>query len=273
MLHNLGGGRFGAPIDPLAGRARDADPEVVFVGDLDGEGRGEVVTARRFDAVEDSLRGRLAAARRPRFRYEVHALADDLRWDPRPRASFEIEGHVFAPEGVPGPLDNPRDLDGDGRPDLVALRLDLSLADAARVLLARSVHVGVELAALCQQGDGSLRPAATLRGDLTLRLAALRLAQAASFGGDFDGDGKADFLRLGPGRRAEIHRGGAGCRYAARPDLRFELVEAPQDAALVSVRDLDGDGRSDVAVTRLRRGRAEADVAAAIDLYLARAEP
>jgi hypothetical protein len=273
VVRNLGGGRFAPPVDPLAGRPRDAEPEVVFLGDLDGDGRADVVTSRWLNRPAGSLRQRLAAARRPRFVYAVHALGADLRWDPRPRASFELEGHVFTGEDAPRVLHNPRDLDGDGRPDLVALRLDLSLADAARVLLARSLRVGVELAAFCQDAGGAFRPTATLTGELKVRLAALRLAQAASFGGDFDGDGRADFLRLGPGRRGEVHLGRPGCRYGTRPDLRFDLVEAPQDAALVNLRDLDGDGRSDVAVTRVQRGRGEADVAAVIDLYLAVGAP
>jgi hypothetical protein len=41
----------------------------------------------------------------------------------------------------------------------------------------------------------------------------LKLGSLAEFAGDFDGDGRADFVHLGRGKEVTIHRGQAGCRY------------------------------------------------------------
>ena len=270
ILRNLGGGKFSEPIDPLAGRDRAAEPRVVYVGDLDGDGRGELVTAEALGGDGGSLREELRAARAPRFRYAVHALDERLRWREAPARRFELAGYLFTDDDGHPAAPGARDLDGDGRVDLVALRLDVSLFEAARAFAARAVEVGLEFDLHCQTPGGDFVLAASLAAELRLRLDALALSQLASFAGDFDGDGRADFLRLGPGRRAEVFRGEAGCRYGERPALAFELVAPPADAALIVVRDFDGDGRSDLAVTRPRRGPGDVGLGAVVDLYLSR---
>ncbi len=73
----LGGGRFGEPVDPLDGRPPEAEPEVVWIGDLDGDHRGEVVTAEPIESGDDSMRAELKQAKRPRYRYAVHPLGPD----------------------------------------------------------------------------------------------------------------------------------------------------------------------------------------------------
>ena len=162
-----------------------------------------------------------------------------------------------------------RDLDGDGRLDLVALTLDFSLFEAMRVLATKSIKLGLDFG-IYRQGEGlAFRPVTglDLAGELRLRLDSLALGQLSSFSGDFDGDGRADFLQLGRGRKVTIHRGQPGARYAPEPDLVITLEREPLDATLVTVSDLDGDGRSDLAVTQPIGGKA-IGARAALDLYL-----
>jgi hypothetical protein len=271
ICFNRGGGRFGPPVDPLAGRARDAEPEVVWVGDLDGDGRAELVTAKQIENGKDSLRAGLAEAKRPRFHLEVHELGPDGVWDPAPRATLELEGYVFADAGdIPVPT-AVRDLDGDGRIDLVAVTLDFSLFEAARVMTAKSVKLDLDFAVYRQEPGFVFRrvPGLDLSGQLRLHLDRLALGQLSSFAGDFDGDGRADFLQLGRGRAVSVHLGRPGARYAAAPDLTLELEREPADATLVRVADLDGDGRSDLAITE-PVGSADVGRRAALDLYLSR---
>ena len=72
------------------------------------------------------------------------------------------------------------------------------------------------------------------------------MSQLSLFSGDFDGDGRADFVQIGRGKRVTIHRGRADCSFPAEPDMAFDLREEPRDLSLVRIRDLDGDGRSDL---------------------------
>ena len=118
----LGEGRFGAAFDPLPGWSETATPstpapaadqkdapsrEVVWLGDLDGDGQAEVVTSEDIPNAKDSMRAELAEAKRPNARIRVHALGTDGRWTPAPKAEFTVEGYVF--EGGGGDDD-----EGDG---------------------------------------------------------------------------------------------------------------------------------------------------------------
>ena len=269
ISYGTGGGRFGPPVDPLAGRPADAVAQVAWIGDLDGDARAEIVTAESLDGEPASLRATLRAGKRPRFRYTIHRPGAGGAWSPAAAATFTAEGYLFAGESdspLPG---GARDLDGDGRLDLVTVTLDFSLFELARVAAARSIRIGFEFAVLCQRPVLDFRPVAgvALTAELKVRLERVALGELSSFGGDFDGDGRADFLQLGRGRAVAIHRGGAGCRYAAAPDAVVELAREPLDLALVAVGDLDGDGRSDLAITQ---PGADANRSAALDLYLSR---
>jgi hypothetical protein len=272
IVPNLRGGRFGAAVDPLAGRARDAEPEIVWIGDLDGDGRGELVSADELESEDDSMRAELREAKQPSYRYGVHPLGAGFVWQAEPRRTFEIAGHLFGTgASALGLPDGLAELDGDRRVDLVALELDFSLFQAVRVMTARSLRLGLDFDVHCQLADGrfQLAPNAELGGKFTLRLDRLRLGRLSSFAGDFDGDGRADFLQLGRGREVIVRFGRPGCRFPAEGQAVVRLAAEPADLALVRVVDLDGDGRSDLAVTEPPRPGAVGG-RGALDLYLSR---
>jgi len=140
---------------------------------------------------------------------------------------------------------------------------------ALRALTAKKVSVGLEFHVIAQRPDGSFRlvPDQKLDETLHLDLNRLEISRLGQFQGDFDGDGRIDFVHLGRGKTVTIHRGQPGGRYAEKPDLSVTLEEEPEDVMLVRVRDLDGDGRSDLTITRTLAPR-EAGATAPANLEL-----
>jgi len=279
-LYRNRGGRFDRASGPFGARDRageDAsEPRVVFFDDLDGDGRADYVTQQELPPDDDAgMRKEMAHAKRPPHTYRLYDATADLGPAPKPRRELTTIGYSFPGDSgirLPGGL---WDLDGDGRRDLVTLTLDFSMLQAVRVLVARSISIGLDFHVLCQQADGSFEPVAglDLSGRFRLNLNNFRQGQLSLFDGDFDGDGRKDFVQIGRGDRVAIHRGASGCRFPNRPDLEIDLVAAPKDLALVSVADLDGDGLSDLSIVqpqrRKKRQRGAVESAPVrLDLYL-----
>jgi hypothetical protein len=266
IARGLGGGRFAAArtIDlsclitrdkrAAASASKNAeDPpasrrDVAWDGDVDGEGPIEIVTREEVDTGKSDMK----QAKKPLIRYRLYHLRPDLTVDAEPYTRFEAEGWAFSGAFRDGVDLRFVDLDGDRRKDLVTITLDFSMFQALRALTAKKIGVGLEFHVIAQQVDGSFRlvPDQKLDEKLNLDLNRLEISRLGQFQGDFDGDGRVDFVHLGRGKTVTIHRGQPGGRYAEKPDLAITLDEEPEDAMLVRVRDFDGDGRSDLAITR-----------------------
>jgi len=288
VLRNLGGGRFAEAVSPLPPPPEKAKetrrpgqpppppkPVVVWFGDLDGDGRAEYVTQEARALPENAgFRQEMKNAKLPHFQIGLHRARPDLTMEPTPYRQFEVEGYAFDSDGgdggggdghsddsgftFPGGLE---DLNGDHRPDLVALTLDFSLFQALKAVTVQRISVALDFHVWCQKADGSFQPVRglDLSGDLNLNFRDLRIGQLSQFAGDFDGDGRQDFLQLGRGKAATVHRGRGDCSFPARPDLTIPLQEPPLDLGLVQVRDLDGDKKSDLLVIQPQAQQKNAD--------------
>jgi hypothetical protein len=147
------------------------------------------------------------------------------------------------------------DLDGDGRADLVLPRMDeVSAWSVLKVLITRSVPVEVQIyyqrpdSAEMFPDEPDVVREIEVGVSLNSRGQGIKLGSSivANFG-DFDGDGRKDFLyRTGP-EELSLYRGLAG-RTVAEEASGVVTIPNVGDYrfCLARVRDLDADGRHDV---------------------------
>lgn len=288
----LGGGRF----EPLRKTANDCHDRlsdlrvgatapgnypwpsnVMAFRDLDGDRLAETVI-RIEQSRGDSWRKELKDAKKPIHDYRFHRLNEDRSVVADPYFQAQLVGHTMDGElddgdGQDSPfhLEQFIDLDADGREDLVTITLQFSMFQVLKVLTTKKVGIGINFHIYAQQPDGSFRevPDLDLSEKLKLDLNNLEIGRFAQFAGDFDGDGRQDFVHLGRGESVTVHRGQAGCRYPKKPDLVVQLGEELPSLDLVRVEDLDGDGRADIRITRpLSSNDPDLTAPARLDLYL-----
>jgi hypothetical protein len=252
--------------------ARPWPDDVVAFRDVDRDGRAELIVASQ-QTRGDGLRKSLKDAKRPIYLYRFHALTEELDVAAEPYYEAAMEGHAVDADGeaLPFPLLQFDDLDGDGRDELVTVTLRFSLFGMLKVLATKTIKVGIDFHVYSQGDDGRFRavPDLDLAEDVKIDLDNLRFGRFAQFAGDFDGDGRNDFVHLGRGSAVTIHRGGPGGTYPRNPDLTIDVDEEPASLDLVRIEDLDGDVRSDLRIVR-PRAPGDPDVTAPVrlDLFL-----
>jgi hypothetical protein len=281
VARNAGRGKFLPTVEVVLGAGDPHAPNPVWLGDLDGSGRATVVFRQSLDDPKrGSLRQEMAKAREPHGRLTFRRLAKDAKELTLEKAAYrtlDITG--WGLEGIEAGSGNDEiqlpggfvDLNGDGRPDLLTVTMDLGLPKLLGSLATKRLNVGLDYHVWCQEKDGGFRAVKglDLSGNFRLDLNDLRVSQLSLFSGDFDGDGRADFIQLGRGKRVTIHRGRPDCSFPAAPDMAFDLREEPRDLSLVRIGDLDGDGRADLYIVTPQRAAEEGFVPPVrLDLYL-----
>jgi len=271
VARNAGQGRFLPAVEVALGTGDPRGPNPVWMGSLGGDGKSQVVLRQSLDdPKQGGLRKEMEKARTPHGRLTIRRLSAELVPEKAPYRTFDVTGYGFEAEeseiDLPGGF---RDLNGDGRQDLVTVTMDVGLPKLLGSLATKRLTVGLDFHVWCQEPDGGFRPikGLDLSGTFRLNLDDLRVSQLSLFSGDFDGDGRADFVQIGRGRRVTVHRGRPDCGFPAEPDLAFDLREEPRDLSLVQIRDLDGDGRSDLLVVQPKNA-AEAGFAPPVRLEL-----
>jgi hypothetical protein len=157
---------------------------------------------------------------------------------------FERPAQVIDREGYSGSLAF-ADLDGDGKPDLVMPHVGVGLGEMARVLMSKKMLIGWEVRRNLGRGF-SAAPEAVREVDFPVDYSALADIDGPypSVAGDFNGDGKADFIAAhGPDALA-VFLGGGKTLLADTP----RAVVRVTPSKYYQVADLDGDKLADVVV-------------------------
>jgi hypothetical protein len=253
--------------DGLSTRIED----LAYVGDLDGDGRAELVTQEKIEPKKSGMRASLRDAKRPRYTFRFYRLQDDLHIEGEPYEQIETEGYSFEANFGAARFSQFIDLDDDGYTDLITTTLDFSMFQVLKAMATKRMTVGLNFHVWSQHEDGRFHKVQglDLSEKLRLNFKKLRIGSLAQFQGDYDGDGRTDFVHFGRGKQITIHRGQPGCGYPEKPDLVLELEEQPQDLELIRVADYDGDGRSDFSILRLLETEdRDASAPVRIDFYL-----
>jgi hypothetical protein len=159
----------------------------------------------------------------------------------QPDQRFEAEGGFSTHDLL--------DLDGDGRAELVSMRIPTGVLEIVEMLVTRAVDA--EIKVYRRDGDEPFRKKAwfTLKQGVGISFETLRSKGfVPTAHGDFDGDGRRDLLGSGNGERLELRVGD--------PERGFEKKAETQEldtGGRIRFGDLDGDARDDFVLYDPRR--------------------
>ena len=226
--------------------------EAVSFGDLDGDGLADLVVLKWGSDEERTRMDRhifFARSGQGGPRYE--ATADQV-----------VRSESFFPDF------EMRDLNGDGRRDLVIPYFHIAPAQAFKVVTQNTLRVQLRLFLMRADGryaqdEGKTFAKVDRRVVLDYHLNVIRLifgrgTPPDSFSplltaqGDFDGDGRADLASDSGDDELHLRWGNDGGHYSKGPDLRV-----PFESSLAhELVDINGDGRSDIVSYYGRESRA-----------------
>jgi len=285
VYRNLGGLLFDTPVDygEATQTDRDDEPnhEFVYVGSLRESEPAVAVTRTEVERWKNPTgRQEIEQAKKPLNEYALHALDSALRISDR-TAQFEATGYTFEGTESEDETDGPQmrlsggfqDLDGDGRQDLVSFSLDFSILPLmTRMLVSKNIKLTMNFHVWCQQPDATFREVESLelsgKFKINRRSSTLRHRHLSQFAGDFNADGRADFVQLGRGKRVTIHHGRPGCEYPSTADGAIHLERELRHLGFVRILDLNADGRSDLYVVHpLEKPKKNRSAPVRVDLY------
>lgn len=232
------------PLVQPDGPAAD-ERQLVDVLDSDGDGLLEAVIGIQRSEGE-GIREGLKLMRGVPGEYRFFPLAADGAVAQEPAEQAAIEGHAAAfdhPEGWSSPF---RDLDGDGRPELLTLTVKLSTLGAAKAMITKKIKMGWVFHVYRREERAWREVAdAAPQFEFTADLGDLDSSRFARLPGDLDGDGRAEIVQVA-GREVQIHAGLPGARFAQRPTRVVSFAEKIRDFLGLLFVDLDGDGRREL---------------------------
>ena len=200
------------------------------VTDVDGDGRVDLLLTHTAEGLMDAR----SDTTLHRNRGGTWNLAE-------PDQRFETRGGLSTEQLV--------DLDGDGRLELVSVRIPLGVLELAEILITRSVDAHVALRRSTEGGTFSREPHYQRKFSVPFSFETFRpRGFVGNLHGDWNGDGWRDLLLSGDGEAIEIHLGGAEKPFEKR------AARQPLDTSgRLAFGDVDRDGLLDFVLFDPRR--------------------
>lgn len=200
---------------------------LIEVADLDGDGRAGLMVVRSMEGALDF------------FSTGEEGLFSDRR-------SLQLEGWILPPDLM--------DLDGDGRPDLVAPTVEeIGYMNLAKIFVSRTLRMkfwsfknrlDVRFA---RAPDGVREISVPLKYDSSGGGTSVEYQTFHSFDGDFDGDGKNDMIVKTGADIVEIFRGLGDGSFSAEPSAQLPMDDSSEYLTVEKyLFDLNVDGRCDL---------------------------
>jgi hypothetical protein len=194
-----------------------------LVADLNGDGRADLILTKMIGRVTD------------RRLVTMVYLNRDGSLPSRPDARFEQEGF--------GTTLLVKDLNGDGKQDLIFPLVKIGVANIIRNLLSNRVDVSLFAYLYREQGIYRASPDWIRSFSYQIDMSDGVMLEGAwpNIEGDFDGDGKADLL-VARNDEIAIYLATPGMFFAREPAVRLSIKTSPH----LLVQDLRHQGRADI---------------------------
>lgn len=212
---------------------------MVAAEDVTGDGRLDVVAVK---LREGKQRGQEGAAT-----LEVYAGDAELGVPALPSLSIDLG----APrKGESLAFCQVRDLDSDGRKELLPHFLRAGAMQMVKALVTKSATLSLRVPVVRIAASEKLVVAGEIEDEVEVNLKRLSLSYLMSLQADVDGDGVRDLIQPRGARELDVRRGRRDGTFEKGVIARIAIGDGEDLVGGLEVKDLDGDGRDDLIVTR-----------------------
>lgn len=174
--------------------------------------------------------------------YEIHYGQNDkgeLKFDQEPDTKIAADGTLSGLEVI--------DFNNDGRKEILVSSFDIGISQIIGALMSGSIDQDVYLFSLDSADKYNSEPLFSEEVDLNFSLSSGSAGQPVILSADFNGDGFKDMMLSAGEKKLVIYQGSNDEEMFESRSSRYKLA-LPQDGSMLSIADLNIDGKDEVIV-------------------------